>query len=60
MQQIFQVTNGGDVNDLLRLDVVDFRAFEALSASQVDFIVKVSSVSERTVLLLQLVSCGPK
>ena len=47
---------GGDDNDLLRLDVVDFRAFEALGASQVDLIAKVSSVSnERIVLQLMLV-----
>ena len=50
------VTNGGDDNDLLRLDVVDFRAFEALCASKVDLVVKVSGVfNERIVLQLLLV-----
>ena len=45
------MTNGRDDNELLRLDVVDFRAF--------DLIAKVSSVSnERNVL--QLFTSGPK
>ena len=46
----------GDENDLLRLDVVDFRVFEALCVSKVDLVVKVSGVcNERIVLQLLLV-----
>ena len=45
-------------NDLLRLDVVDFHAFQSSQASQVDLVVKSAQCCQRSGCTLS--SCGPK
>ena len=45
----------GTRNDLLRLDVVDFHAFQAPKASQVDLVVTVPDVSNDRIVLFSSV-----